>query len=157
MNDALQARLNGQLPEIDIAGDLYVVDLARQRLYLKNSPANVLWLEDMDVDSLGEGGYEFFYHTPSKQKYSVDYDHITGLPPEVIQIRLPHDGILDAVHEAKYNPGISYLDQLIERDQQIELFLEATVIPLRKTNLQRLAIGNILRRRDNKRGIRPKL
>lgn len=155
MNAALQARLNGQLPEIDIAGDVYVIDLAHQRLYAKDDPQRMLWLERMELDGTFDNNYYCYYNTRTRTMQHIDTDRIRGLPSDVIKVILPHDGILDPVYVAK--EWIDYTDELIRRDQFIDLHLKATLVPLRQTNLQQFAIRNLLRERDQPRKWRRKL
>lgn len=155
MNEHLRARLNGRLPTIQVAGDVFVIDLANERLYLKDDPQRILWLDRMELDGTFDNNYYFYYNTVTKTLQGIDTDRITGLPANVVKVLLPHDGVLDPVFCAQ---GVaSTVDLLIQRDHPIELDQQAVIIPLRQTNLQKWAIQNIMKTRDRSRGQRSKL
>lgn len=140
---------------MDIAGDIYVIDLAYERLYLQQDPQRMLRMDQMELDGTFDNNYYFYYNTVIKALQAIDTSRITALPPDVVKVILPHDGILDPVFCAQ---GVgSTVDLLIERDQPIVLHQRATIIPLRQTNLQKWAIQNILKARDRPRSLRRKL
>jgi len=69
--DLLQRRLQGVLPEIDIAGDRYITDLRSEELRSLDTPYVKLLFEDMNFDEL-PGTYDFL-NTPTTKNIIVPH------------------------------------------------------------------------------------
>ncbi|MDB5143047.1 MAG: hypothetical protein JWQ66_1760 [Mucilaginibacter sp.] len=135
--EALLRRQQGFLPQIDIAGEAFTIDLRLQELRNTQYFFPVISLKSLALTGDGSG-YEAFYHPVIKQVVEID-PGLTEFPEGVIKIQIPNELGLDPVATArKY--GIEERELL--RRYPIQKALKAAVIPLSETNVPGLIQRN---------------
>ncbi|MEO3404987.1 hypothetical protein AAFN85_13860 [Mucilaginibacter sp. CAU 1740] len=135
--EALKARQNGTLPQIDIAGEKFIVDLRLQELRHAEYFFPVISLKSLEITDDG-WHYEAFYEPIMKQVVQLD-PKLTEFPNGIIKIRLPNEIGLDPVGTARIY-GMAERDLL--RRYPIQKELKAEVIPLSETYVPRLIREN---------------
>lgn len=135
--DALQQRRDGILPQIDIAGEKFVVDTRLQELRHAEFFAPVLSLKSFDLTDDG-WHYTAFYEPIMKQVVGID-PKLTEFPEGILQIRIPNEIGLDPVATARQY-GMDERELL--RRYPIRKDLKAELIPLGETGLPRLIQQN---------------
>ncbi|MBB6127435.1 hypothetical protein [Mucilaginibacter lappiensis] len=135
--DALGRRLAGELPKINIAGELFVVDLRLQELRHAHNFHPVLSLKSFDLTPDG-WKYEAYYHPVLKQVVEIDWK-LTEFPDHVVRIHLPNELGLDPVGTAR-RYGIE--ERALLRRHPISQDLKADVIPLSETHIPALIQHN---------------
>jgi hypothetical protein len=126
----LQARLAGQLPTIEIANELFTLDLRLREFRHRQDPFLSISLRSFDLSKDGNH-YEAAYNPVLKQVVQID-PQLTEFPDGVIMIRLPNEIGLDPVSVARQY-GIDEKEFL--RRYPIQSGLKAEVIPLSETNV----------------------
>jgi hypothetical protein len=130
---ALDQRLNGILPQIDIAGEAFIVDLHLHELRNQQFFFPVISLKSFELTNDG-WNYEAFYQPVMKQVVEID-PKLTEFPEGVIKIRIPNEIGLDPVATARQY-GMDEREML--RRYPIQKDLKAEVIPLSETNIPAL-------------------
>lgn len=152
--EALAKRHEGILPQIDINGEKFIVDLQLQELRHTEYFFPVLSLKSFDLTPDG-WHYVAFYEPIMKQVVNID-PKLTEFPQHIIQVRLPNEIGLDPVATAK-SYGMDERELL--RRYPIQKDLKAEIIPLSETHIPRLIQQNKeeLRRQheENMRKARP--
>lgn len=152
---ALASRKQNILPQIDIAGEQFVVDLRLHELRHAQHFFPVISLRSFELTSDG-WNYEAFYEPLMKQVVELD-PKLLEFPPGVIKIKLPNEIGLDPVGTAE----IYGMDEKgLLRHYPIQKELKAEVIPLSETEIPRLIRQNKeqLQRdhQENMRKIKPR-
>ncbi|MFD0765407.1 hypothetical protein ACFQZI_11135 [Mucilaginibacter lutimaris] len=135
--EALAARQNGILPQIDIAGEKFIFDLRLQELRHVEYFFPVISLKSLDLTDDG-WHYEAFYEPIMKQVVQLD-PKLTEFPDGIIKIKMPNEIGLDPVGTARIY-GMSERELL--RRHPIQKELKAEVIPLSETQVPRLIRQN---------------
>lgn len=91
----LQHRLQGILPQIDIAGQDYIIDLRMEALRSVDEPYVQLRFEDMNYDEL-LGTYDFLF-SPSSKNIIVPHPELRALPADTLAVLIPEATALDPV------------------------------------------------------------
>lgn len=91
----LQRRLQGILPQIDIAGQNYIIDLRKEALRSVDEPYVRLSFEDMHYDEL-LGTYDFLF-TPSTKNIIVPHPELRAIPADTVAVLIPEAAVLDPV------------------------------------------------------------
>lgn len=96
---ALQQRLQGRLPTIDIAGHIFYVDIRMDKLRPKDDFfSNGIVFSEVDHYYNDEREAYIMPYNPSTHEFQeLDYDIITAFPKELIAIEFPHERMLDPV------------------------------------------------------------
>ena len=128
--DLLQARLAGQPPIIDLAGDHFTVDLRLRELRHAKNSYPVISLKSFELSEDGNH-YQAFYQPLLQQVVQID-PRLTEFPDGVIMLRLPNDIGLDPIGVARQY-GTDEKEFL--RRCPIQKELKAEVIPLSETNV----------------------
>ncbi len=128
--DAWALRRQGILPKIDIAGEVFIVDLRLHELRHAKNHHPTLRLKDFDLTGEGDH-YIAFYHPATKQIVDLD-PRLTEFPDGVIKISMPGELGLDPVATARIY-GINERDLL--RRYPIQKELKAELIPLSETGV----------------------
>ena len=153
--ELLAGRLKGELPKINIAGELFIVDLRLHELRHAKNFHPVLSLKSFDLADDGKY-FQAFYHPVIKQVVQID-PKLTEFPDGVVRVRLPNELGLDPVAVARQY-GIDEKDVL--RRYPLQKGLKADVIPLSETGIPALIQRNreALRQehRENAQRIRPR-
>lgn len=127
---ALDQRLNGVLPQIDISGETFTIDLRLQELRHAKYFFPVISLKTFELT--GDGWkYEAFYHPVMKQVVEID-PKLTEFPEGVVKIQIPNEIGLDPVAAARLY-GMDERELL--RRYPIQKELKALVIGLSETNI----------------------
>ncbi|GAA4910020.1 hypothetical protein [Mucilaginibacter defluvii] len=135
--ELLADRRRGILPQIDINGEAFVIDLKLQELRHAKYFFPVISLKSFDLTDDG-WHYTAFYDTMLKQPLTLD-PKLLEMPDHVIQVKLPNEIGLDPVFTAqKY--GMDERELL--RRHPIQKELKAEVIPLSETDVPRLIRQN---------------
>jgi len=128
--EALARREQGMLPQIDLGGEMFTVDLRLQELRHSQHFFPVISLKSFDLTNDG-WHYEAYYHPVMKQVVELD-PKLLEFPESVIKIKIPNEIGLDPVATArKY--GMNERELL--RRYPIQQNLKAEVIPLSETNI----------------------
>lgn len=136
---ALQCRLDGVLPMIDIAGHLFTVEIAKDRL----RPRGIVSSDGLNLKT---GGWRddrthqhcFYYDTNTKTEVKIDPD-ILRVPKNVVLIKVPDAHELDPVamaQKAKIDP------ELYVKMYPLKMFRTAEVISLQDTVMMDVARKN---------------
>lgn len=136
---ALEHRLNGLLPVIDIADDHFYVDIGKQSIRPKGNVKNAGldlknggWVDEMTNEHC------FYYDKQTRQETKISPD-ITTLPEHVVLVKIPPVKVLDPVGAAKEN-GLApntYLSVF-----PLVMYRKAEVLPLNETVLFDVAKEN---------------
>lgn len=124
----------GILPTLEIAGDVFCVDLAEGKLLLKDGSASQyipfakLW-EYFDQHA---HSYIIPYNPITHQMQEVNHQTITELPKEIVIVQFPHEYELDRVgwnkkHGFDLSRGLEYLEP--------KLNIKARTLPWHQTNI----------------------
>ncbi|WP_425637942.1 hypothetical protein ACPUEN_00820 [Algoriphagus yeomjeoni] len=135
--DLLKQRKMGILPEIDIAGHLYTVDLRLNELRNVELPNKKLSLDEMVTAPNGRH-YLFFYDIESRSILHASSDMVT-LPTNAVLVEIPDELGLDPVGMArKY--GLS--DEYFLKMHPYEKAGKATLTSLDKSGLPEFVVAN---------------
>jgi hypothetical protein len=152
---ALELRRNGLLPQIDLAGEMFTVDLSLQELRNSKYFFPVISLKSFELTNDG-WHYEAYYHPVMKQVVDLD-PKLLEFPEGVIKLKIPNEIGLDPVATARQY-GMEERDML--RRYPIQKDLKAEVIPLSETHIPSLIRQNKealqTDHRDNAQRLRPK-
>lgn len=140
--EALALRRKGVLPQIDLAGERFIIDVRLHELRHAQHFFPVISLKNLELTDDG-WHYECFYHPLLKQPVPLDPE-LTEFPDHVVKLRLPNELILDPVGTARH---YAMDEQRLLRRYPIQKELKAEVIPLSETNIP----GMIQRNREKLR------
>jgi hypothetical protein len=133
----LDQRLNGILPQIDLAGEKFTVDLRLHELRNSQYFFPVISLKSFELT--GDGWhYEAYYHPVLKQVVELD-PKLLEFPEGVIKLKIPNEIGLDPVATARQY-GMDERELL--RRYPIQKDLKAEVIPLSETHIPALIRHN---------------
>jgi hypothetical protein len=154
--EALQLRKTGVLPQIDIAGEVFTVDLHLHELRHRQYFFPVISLRSFALTNDG-AHFEAYYHPVMKQTVELD-PKLLEFPESVIKIKIPNELGLDPVATA----SIYGMDEReVLRRYPIQKDLKAEVIPLSETNVPTLIRQNKEKLRQeheqNARQVRPRV
>jgi hypothetical protein len=133
----LDQRLNGILPQIDLAGEKFTVDLRLHELRNSKYFFPVISLKSFELTNDG-WHYEAYYHPVIKQVVELD-PKLLEFPEGVIKLKIPNEIGLDPVETARQY-GMDERDLL--RRHPIQKELKAEVIPLSETHIPALIRHN---------------
>jgi hypothetical protein len=126
----LTQRIAGKLPQIEIAGTMFFVDVRLRELRADHGLKSRICLDQLETGPDGES-YRFAFNTETKQLVEVDRK-ITEWPKNVLIVEIPSDIKLDSYSVAMKNgldPVAFVSEHPIEKD------LKAKIIPLSETEL----------------------
>jgi len=153
--NALALRQNGILPQIDLAGEKFTVDLRLHELRNSQYFFPVISLKSFELTNDG-WHYEAYYHPVMKQVVDLD-PKLLEFPEGVIKLKIPNEIGLDPVATARHY-GMDERELL--RRYPIQKDLKAEVIPLSETHIPALIRQNKeglqQEHRDNAQRLRPK-
>lgn len=142
--ELLERRKIGILPEIDIAGHTYTVNLQLNELRNVENPSKKLSLDEMVISS-DRQNYMFFYDCESRSILHASSDMLT-LPKNVILVTIPDEMGLDPVGLArKYGLGDEYFLKM----HPYEKAPKATLTSLEKSGLPEYVASNQNQRRND--------
>lgn len=124
----LQQRIGGKVPEIDIAGTMFFVDIRLHELRSDYQLMSRINLDNLESGANGDT-YLFAFNIESKQLVNID-PKLTAWPDNVIIVEIPDEVKLDPYAFARENE----IDPLeFVKNHPIEKELKAKVIPLSET------------------------
>ncbi|QKJ32834.1 hypothetical protein HQ865_24785 [Mucilaginibacter mali] len=128
--EALKQRHEGILPQIDLAGEKFIIDLRLQELRHAQYFFPVISLKSFELT--GDGWhYEAFYHPVMKQVVELD-PKLLEFPEGVIKVKIPTELGLDPVGTARIY-GMDEREVL--RRHPIQKDLKAEMIPLSEAHV----------------------
>jgi hypothetical protein len=135
VDDALNKRLKGELPEIQFDGITYLADLANLRISQKENPEMKFELTHWD----SYHNADFFYNPRTKIPVWID-PRISELPKDMVVIRLHNFEHIDPVGFAMYmkQPPTTLVTQKAWHQPKFK----AEVIPLHQTKIPELIRWN---------------
>lgn len=125
---ALNQRLSGVLPRIELVGETFIIDLRLQELRHAANFHPVISLKSFELTSDG-WHYEAYYHPYLKQIVELDLK-LQEFPEGVIKLKIPNELGLDPITTARQY-GMDERELL--RRYPIQMGLKAEVIPLSET------------------------
>lgn len=126
----LQQRIAGKLPQIEIVGTMFFVDVRLRELRADYGLKSKIGLDKLEIGPDGES-YRFAFNTETKQMVEIDRK-ITEWPKNVLIIEIPGDVKLDSYSVAIKNG----LDPVaFVKTHPIERELKAKIIPISETEL----------------------
>ncbi|RWU08136.1 hypothetical protein [Pedobacter chitinilyticus] len=140
----IEKRLKGVLPQIDIAGKEYHVDVRLGELHSVDDQTKRIILKMLSIN--GNGNYVFLYDHKKHHIVNLDIDKITKEPPNTVMIELPHELWLDPIGVAR-KQNIDELSLLGKYPLQHEL--KARIYPLAETFVANHIHKNIERKRGD--------
>lgn len=142
--NALDKRLAGILPQIDLAGTAFTIDLRLNELREKEAPWNAIRLDDLIMSEDGDK-YLLLYDIEAHKIFDLT-QQVMELPGNVVMLEIPYDIELDPVGVAyrMENDVNSFL-----KDFPLKEELTARVIPIHETNVPEVLEQN---RRDAQQG-----
>ncbi|PWK72928.1 hypothetical protein LX99_04258 [Mucilaginibacter oryzae] len=135
--EALRQRREGILPEIDLAGERFIVDLQLHELRHAKYFFPVISLKSFELTNDG-WNYEAYYHPVIKQVVELD-PKLLEFPEGVVKLKIPNELGLDPVATARMY-GMDEREVL--RRYPIQKGLKAEVIPLSETHIPALIQRN---------------
>lgn len=133
----LQQRIGGKLPEINIAGTMFYVDIRLRELRADYRLMSRINLDHLETGPDGEG-YRFAFDTELKQMVTID-PKLTEWPSKVIIVEIPNEVKLDPYALAR-EYGIDPVEFV--KDHPIEKELTAKIVPLCETGYQAMMERN---------------
>lgn len=137
--DQLKARLEGTLPEIEIANEKYVVNMDSYELILKKDQSTVISLHDLWMNEEGTE-YWGFYNTKARNMVSID-SNVTEFPADVVMVTIPDEFTIDPVYVGKSMEMILDLKPFL-RSWPLQRELKARITPLRRTFIAEVIKSN---------------
>ena len=134
---ALYHRLNGTLPQINIGGEMFAINLRDHDLRHSPNFSHMISLKSFELTNDG-WNYEAFYHPVMKQVVGID-PKLTEFPEGVVKIRIPNEIGLDPVGTARIY-GMD--ERALLRRYPIQVVRKAEIIPLSETNIPELIRRN---------------
>lgn len=137
VNQALNRRINGHLPKIDIDGSLFFIDWRLREFRAVDDFMVRLETRDFSLSDDGNN-YLFAYHTPTRSLRDI-FSDITELPKDVVLVEVPNELALDPVAVAR-ECGMS--EAGLQHRYPVASSLSARIIPLSETAVADLVAEN---------------
>lgn len=136
-NQALNDRLMGKLPTLEMAGHTFYIDVRLWELRLKDDPLTSISLDEISPYEQ-DGKATFLYSPGTRSVFHPDW-RATGIPDGVVAVQTPSIVHLDPVGLARYfnKQDGYYLDRYDFRTEQ-----KAAIVPLAETNFAILFAAN---------------
>lgn len=97
--DLLEQRKKGILPQIDIAGHTYTVDIRLNELRSPDFPNKRLALDEMVTSP--DGKHYLFFYNPECKSIFLASGHIVKVPEKTVLVEIPDELGLDPVGMAR--------------------------------------------------------
>ncbi|MBB6324493.1 hypothetical protein FHS59_000108 [Algoriphagus iocasae] len=135
--DGFEERKKGHLPEVDIAGDRFLIDVRLAELRHVDTPWKRLPLDQM-VPTEDHRHYQFFYNRELKSVFHASQE-LTDIPEHVVLVEIPDEMQLDPVGMArKLGLSDAYFLSMHPYQKQIK----ARVTPVEESGLPDLVLNN---------------
>lgn len=138
--EALEARLNGTLPIIDIIGHPFFADTRLEVIRPKDNFSTLgIDVNKMDYDP-DTKRLSFYYHKPSMTQYQFP-DDLKEMPKDVVMVNIPNIYLLDPIGAAR-GEGLDEL-YYYRQGTPVRMYCKAKIIPLAKTPLAAYLKGRL--------------
>lgn len=135
--DLLEKRKRGVLPQIEIAGHTYTVDIRLNELREPEVPYRKLGIDEMVTAQ--DGRHYLFFYDPDKRSILHASPDMVTVPENVVLVEIPDEMGLDPVGMArKYGLGDDYFLKMHPYEQGVK----AKVTPLEKSGLPEYVASN---------------
>ncbi len=140
---ALLQRLAGVLPTMDIAGQIFYVDIRMDML----RPKDDFISEGVVFSHIGhhyddeQGQYNIPYDLAKHEFRELDFDRITAIPKDVILVSFPHERILDPIGFNRKN-GLDETARL--KEVNIKPHFDAKIIDWKETAIAKIIQNNLV-------------
>lgn len=124
----LALRQTGKLPEIDIAGTMFYVEVHWGQLRADIELMSIIRLNECEVSPEGDH-YRFAFNTDTKQMVVID-EKVTEWPKDVIVVEIPGETKLDPYALARKH-GIDTVEFV--KSHPFEKELKGKIIPIKET------------------------
>lgn len=147
---ALEKRLNGHLPTIEIAEHTFYIDYNMEMLRPKDDflSKGISFKELEDYSDFFDGECRFPYDPKTREIRNPDFDTITEFPKDLIVVSLPPIWQLDPVAHARVF-GIDRNECLMRYGIQLEF--KAEKIPWEKTGITEDIKRNLAKKKGEKK------
>lgn len=140
--DLLKKRLDGQLPEITIAGTPYIIDVCcgELRYYEQRHSVIIPHIIKLDICDESEDGKEVFILYDKRRHQQITFDpELIAIPPDLVVIAIPAPHWLDPVGMARRESvnDTAYVDRYPFQES-----LAYRTVPLEQTFLPTLVKEN---------------
>lgn len=132
---ALEKRLAGHLPTVDISGQLFYVDLRMKCLRPKDifSTRGIEFDKIQDDYSILEEDFVFTYNPKTYEAEKFDFNDIQSIPEDILLVELPAKQKLDPVSYARI---CGYDVESFVRTIGIQSHFKVNTVPLKKRLLE---------------------
>ncbi len=132
---ALERRLAGHLPTVDIDGQLFYVDLFMGYLRPKDifSTLGIEFKKIQDDYSILEENFVFTYNPKTYEAETFDFNDIQSIPEHILLVELPAKPKLDPVSYARM---CGYDVESFVRTRGIQSHFKINTVPLKKRLLE---------------------
>ncbi|OJX54840.1 MAG: hypothetical protein BGO88_02905 [Flavobacterium sp. 38-13] len=155
--EALELRLKGRLPTMEIAGHVFYVDIHMDMLRPHDDfQSKGIRFEDLEIyyDNEGTGEYIIPYHPGRREFEDVDLHNMVEFPKDLILVGFPHERFLDPIG-CNRKAGYDKLHGL--KKTPVKTHFSARAVDLKGTIFQRIMDRNRGRlEKKESRGRRPK-
>lgn len=137
----VERRLAGKLPELNIMGHTFYVDVRMGALRPKDdfSTAGISFREIDEFFDFEKTEYRFSYHPDSHTFRVPDLGSLIEVPKDIFLITIPHKGALDPIGFARER-GLD-MRQILRKEPPYEP-MKAQIIPWEETKLEERIISN---------------
>ncbi|RNL88474.1 hypothetical protein ED312_08480 [Sinomicrobium pectinilyticum] len=135
---ALERRLAGNLPTLDIAGDIFLIDLEKKCLCPKNplAPGDISFARLQGYFSWTEDKYIFTYNSTQHGPQDIDFSDLYHIPESIHLVEFPSMERLDPVGYAREH---GYDIRSFVEKVGIQSHFKANTIPVRESLSRLLA------------------
>lgn len=126
----LKQRIAGKLPQIEIAGTMFFVDVRSRELRADYGLKSRIGLENLEIGPDGES-YRFAFNTATKQVVEIDR-RITEWPKNMVIVEIPGDVKLDS-YAVALKKGLD--PEAFVKEHPFQKELKAKIVPLSETEL----------------------
>lgn len=137
-DDLLSKRLEGIMPVVDLAGDIFTAAWKDKELFLEHPSGSSINLYDLALGADARH-YLCFYHPPTKSMVVVRED-ITVIPDKIVLLKIPHEFHLDPVGAARH---YGFEDTFLLKQYPLQDNIKATVIPVEASGLPEMVQANL--------------
>ena len=99
--EALEQRLNGKLPIIEICDHIFFVDMRISRLFPQDFKSGAIILSDLPIDEQDKS-LSFYYHPAKHSRITLTPDH-EDFPKDAVLVKIPNMYYLDPIGMARQN------------------------------------------------------
>lgn len=139
---ALEKRLMGELPTVDILGHTFYVDIRMDMLRPKDDFAsNGIVFSHIDDYYVGQlDAYWIPYNPKTHEFQKLDYDKITSIPADLVTISFPHESLLDPIG---FNRRGGWDETYQLKETNLKSHFVAGIVDWKETNIRQRIDENL--------------